>query len=210
MLGLDPNVGKYRPGWKRGIYLGKDAAGHDVIGTGPEEATRTRSLRRTANLWSAQDALALKIGPWDTTRYTYSQAKPIPLPLVLPQLVDVDAAAVAAYTGDSSGEEEKNKEKEDTVGEALPELGSGGNIPVVPQQLPSDDTTLEQLRSLASTTTNPGGASSGGAMDVSVPKGPEEFEDSDRAKMPRLEEIPITEPPNKLPRTDVRVVHDVD
>ena len=118
VLGLDPKVGKYRPGWKRGIYLGKDAAGHDVIGTGPEEVTRTKSFRRTSNLWSAEDALALKIGPWDTTGYTYSQAKPLPLPPVLPQLVDVDAAAVAAYKGDSSGEEEENKEKEDAVGEA--------------------------------------------------------------------------------------------
>ena len=47
-------------------------------------------------------------------------------------------------------------------------------------------------------------------MDVSVPKRPEEFEDSDQAKMPRLEEIPIIEPPSKLPRTDVRMVHDVE
>ena len=212
VLGLDPKVGKYRPGWKRGIYLGKDAAGHDVIGTGPEEVTRTKSLRRTSNLWSSEDALALKIGPWDTTGYTYSQAKPLPLPPVLPQLVDVDAAAVAAYKGDSSEEEEKDKEKENRVGKALPGLGSGGDIPGVPQhpELPPDDTTLEQLRPSTSTTTNPGGASSGSAMDVNLPKRPEEFEDSDRAKMPRLEEIPITEPPSKLPRTEVRMVHNVE
>ena len=75
---------------------------------------------------------------------------------------------------------------------------------------PPDDTTLDQLRPSTSTTTNPGGASSSSAMDVSVPKRSEEFEDSDRAKVPRLEEIPITEPPNKLPRTDVRMVHDVE
>ena len=212
VLGLDPKVGKYRPGWKRGIYLGKDAAGHDVIGTGPEEVTRTKSLRRTSNLWSSEDALALKIGPWDTTGYTYSQAKPLPLPPVLPQLVGVDAAAVAAYKGDSSEEEEKDKEKENPVGEALPGLGSGGDVPGVPQhpELPPDDTTLEELRPSMSTTTNPGGASSGSAMDVNLPKRPEEFEDSDRAKMPRLEEIPITEPPSKLPRTEVRMVHNVE
>ena len=119
---------------------------------------------------------------------------------------------MAAYKGDSSEEEEKTKEKEDPVGEALPELGSGGDIPVDPQhsELPSDDTTPEQLRPSSSTATNPGGASSGSAMDVTVPERPEEFEDSDRAKMPRLEEIPIAEPPNKLPRTDVRMVHDVE
>ncbi len=183
-----------------------------MIATGPEEVTRTQSLRRTANLWSAEDALALKIGPWDTTGYTYSQAKPIPLPPVLPQLLDEDAAAVAGYKGGSSEEEEESKEKEATPGEVLPELGSGGDIPVVPQlaELPGDDTPLEQLRPSSSTTTTSGGASSGSAMDVNVPKRSEVFEDSDRAKMPRIEEIPVTEPPSKLPRTDVRMVHNVE
>lgn len=28
--------------------------------------------------------------------------------------------------------------------------------------------------------------------------------------MPRIEEAPITEPPRKLPRTEVRMVHDVE
>ena len=106
VFGLDPKTGKYKPMWKRGVYLGKDAAGHDVIGTAPGEFPRTKALRRTSNLWSAEDALAMEIGPWDTTRYTYSQAKPTPLPPVLPQLADVDAAAVANYKGGSSEEEE--------------------------------------------------------------------------------------------------------
>ncbi len=50
VLGLGPKAGKYKPAWRRGIYLGKDASGHDVIGTGPEEVTRTKSLRRTSNM----------------------------------------------------------------------------------------------------------------------------------------------------------------
>ena len=107
VLGLDPKAGKYKPGWKRGVYPGKDFAGHDIIGTGPEEVTRTKSLRRTANLWSAEDVLALKIGPWDTTGYTYSQAKVQALPPVLPQLLDMDKDAqdVLAYKGHSDEEE---------------------------------------------------------------------------------------------------------
>ena len=90
VFGLDPKAGKYKPMWKRGVYLGKDAAGHDVIGTAPGEFPRTKALRRTSNLWCGEDALAMEIGPWDTTGYT---------PPVLPQLADVDAAAVANYKG---------------------------------------------------------------------------------------------------------------
>ncbi len=33
VLGLDPNAGKLS--CRKGIYLGKDASGHDVIGTNP-------------------------------------------------------------------------------------------------------------------------------------------------------------------------------
>ena len=114
--------------------LARMPAGHDVLGTSEEEVTRTKALRRTSNLWSAEDVLALKIGPWDSTGYTYSQAKPTPLPPVLPeQLADVDAAAVTNYKGGSSEEEEDSKEKENISGEAAPELGSGGDIPTIPQ-----------------------------------------------------------------------------
>ena len=85
VLGLDPKAGKYKPLWRQGIYLGKDGAGHDVVGVGENEVVRTKALRRTANLWSAEDALLLKIGPWDTTGYTYSHAKTPALPPILPQ-----------------------------------------------------------------------------------------------------------------------------
>ena len=169
---VDPKAGKYKPTWKKGVYLGKDASGHDVLGTSEEEVTRTKALRRTSNLWSAEDVLALKIGPWDSTGYTYSQAKPTPLPPVLPQLADVDAAAVANYKGGSSEEEEDSKEKENISGEAAPELGSGGDIPTIPQppvQLP-DESPLKLLRPSTSGSTSQGGASSSMDTDASVMK----------------------------------------
>lgn len=37
VLGLDPKAGKYRPSWARGICLGKDGSGHDVLGVGPDK-----------------------------------------------------------------------------------------------------------------------------------------------------------------------------
>lgn len=80
VLGLDPKAGKYGALWKRGVYLGKDDAGHDILGIG-SEVIRTQALRRTDNLWSADEALGLTVGPWDTTGYTYSRAKTPALPL---------------------------------------------------------------------------------------------------------------------------------
>ena len=144
VLGLDRKAGKYRPGWKRGVYLGKDFAGHDVIGTGPEEVTRTQSLRRTANLWSAEDVLALKIGPWDTTGYTYSQAKVQALPPVLPQLLDVDKDAqdVLAHKGHSDEEEEQVPKPEQS--------GSGGDpvqvLGEAQQEVPMSDDSIHPIR----------------------------------------------------------------
>ena len=124
VLGLDPKAGKYKPLWKRGIYLGKDGAGHDVLGVGENEVVRTKALRRTANLWSDEDALLLKIGPWDTTGYTYYHAKTLALPPILPQLVDKDAEDVAAYKGVSSEEEGLQPEQDVPSGAQEP----GGEV----------------------------------------------------------------------------------
>ena len=130
--------------------------------------------------------------------YTYSQAKPTPLPPVLPQLADVDAAAVANYKGGSSEEEEDTKEKED-----IPTISQP------PVQLP-EESPLNLLRPSTSHSTSQGGAFGSMDTDASAMKRPEEFDDQSRAKMPRIEEAPITEPPSKLPRIEVRMVHDVE
>lgn len=92
----DPKPGKYKPAWRRGVYLGKDSSGHDVIGAGPEEVTRTKALRRTANLWSAEDALPLKTGLGHCWLPTPKQSLLFLLP-VLPQLIDKDGSDVQAY-----------------------------------------------------------------------------------------------------------------
>ena len=123
VLGLDPKASKYKPSWRRGVYLGKDSAGHDVLGVGSDEVIRTKALRRTANLWSAEEALLLNIGLWDTTGYTYSQAKIHPLPPVLPHIVDQVAMDVAAYQGASDEEGEESQHVQARVQDALPEVG---------------------------------------------------------------------------------------
>ena len=75
--GLDPKGSKYRPTWKKGIWLGKDGSDHDVLATAAGTITRTRSIRRTALRWSADEILSLVIGQWDTTGYTQSKVKQV-------------------------------------------------------------------------------------------------------------------------------------
>ena len=64
MFGLDPKGSKYRPLWRRGIWLGKDLSDHDVIAANPETATKTRAVPRTDQSWSTADIMGVIIGPW--------------------------------------------------------------------------------------------------------------------------------------------------
>ena len=226
VLGLDPKAGKYKPLWKRGVYLGKDGAGHDVLGIGENEVVRTKALRRTANLWSAEDALCLKIGPWDTTGYTYSHAKTPALPPILPQLVDKDAADVAAYKGGSSEEEELQPEQpEQDVPGGAQEPGEGvqeQEVPVAamemstttsgtttsgPSNVPFSALALLQPSSPVSHT---GRASGSEAMDVGSSKRPGVPEVPERPKVPRVDEPPVPEPKVKAAKTEVRMVCNVE
>ena len=208
-------------GWRRNIYLAKDASGHDVVGTGEDEVTRTKALRRTANLWSAETALGLKIGPWDTTGYTQSQAKVQPLPPVLPQLMDGDRDAqdVLAYKGhsDEEAEEETKPEQFGSGGEQVQNLGEEVQqevsmeteaipttaVPMDPGRIFDDNTLLSDLMPGA------GGAASSASVERAS-KRPEEFEGATQPKAPRLDEPAVPEPKVKAARTDVRMVHNVE
>ena len=221
VLGLDPKAGKYKPLWKRGIYLGKDGAGHDVLGVGENEVVRTKALGRTANLWSAEDALLLKIGPWDTTGYTYSHAKTPALPPILPQLFYKDAEDVAAYKGGSSEEEELQPEQpEQNIPSGAQEPGGEVQEQEVlvaaaemttttsgPSNVPFSALALLQPGSPVSHT---GRASGSEAMDTGSSKRPGIPEVPDRSKVPRVDEPPVPEPKVKAAKTEVGMVCNVE
>ena len=221
VLGLDPKAGKHKPLWKRGIYLGKDGAGHDVLGIGENEVVRTKALRRTAKLWSAEDALLLKIGPWDTTGYTYSHAKTPALPPILPKLVDKDAEDVAAYKGGSSEEEELQPEQpEQNVPSGAQEPGGEVQEQEVPMAAMEMSTTTSGPSNVpfsalaflqpSSPVSHTGRASGSEAMDTGSSKRPGVPEVPDRSKVPRVDEPPVPEPKVKAAKTEVRMVCNVE
>ena len=218
VLGLDPKTGKYGALWKRGTYLGKDNAGHDVLGVA-SEVIRTKALRRTANLWSAEEAMGLTIGPWDTTGYTYSHTKTPALPPVLPRLLDQDALDVMAYEGKSDEETgEVHEQEEVPVQQVQPEVSLLGEdergVPVLPdttmdlEAILEDDNQQTQLSSSAPAS-HAGGASGSGPRAESM-KRHASLELLEPPKVPRIDEPPVPEPKTKAAKTEVRMVYNVE
>ncbi len=71
LFGLDPLVKKYRPAWRRGIWLGKDGADQEIVATDDSDA-RSKAIRVTNLSWDAKDIVNLKINPQETSGYTFS------------------------------------------------------------------------------------------------------------------------------------------
>ena len=178
---------------------------------------RTKALRRTANLWSAEEALLLNIGPWDTTGYTYSQAKIHPLPPVLPRIVDQDALDVAAYQGVSDEEAEEPQHGQAPEQEALPGVSlldeSEEAIPTMSAAGMDLDTTeageSASAQPMSFPASHAGGASSGEPRSEPM-KRHESLQLLESPKVPRTEEPPVPEPKVKAARTEVRMVYDVE
>lgn len=84
VFGLDPLIKKYRPAWRKGIWLGKDGANQDIVATSDSEITRSKAIRVTNLSCNAKDIVNLKINPWETTGYTHSRVKVSALPPIEP------------------------------------------------------------------------------------------------------------------------------
>eukprot|EP00435_Cladocopium_sp_Y103_P023304 s2901_g5.t1 len=111
---LDSLQQKYQCQWRKGSWLTKDEADHDVVAVGAREVIRSKAVRKIAEHWDGAFLLSLEVGPWDMKRgvqTTIQQAKPIEQPL--PQLhasvhgvePDVDERAVMQYAIDHPDED---------------------------------------------------------------------------------------------------------
>ena len=138
VFGLDPLIKKYRPAWRKGIWLGKDSADHDIVATGDSEITRSKAIRVTHLSWDAQDIVNLKINPWETTGYTHSRVKVAALPPIEPVMP----------------QESPDEQAEDEA----------ASDPPSPQEILSKDDLAEPRESLARESEQGGGAEN---MEVS-------------------------------------------
>ena len=230
--GLDPKGSKYRPTWKKGIWLGKDVSDHGVLATAAGTITRTRSIRRTALTWSADEILSLVIGPWDTTGYTQSKVKQKPVLALPPRpFFDEEAEAVKGLQDSDDEREQAQQEVQSNAYEPTTPDGEGprledvterddGRVPVpslpplcavpVDPGMEAPQTPEEMLMSGA------GGASpSSPTMDVdssghAASKHKAETQDGTVAKALKFDSDPVPEPKVKAAKMDVRRIGEVE
>ena len=230
--GLDPKGSKYPPTWKKGMWLGKDGSDHDVLATAAGTITRTRSIRRTALTWSADEILSLVIGPWDTTGYTQSKVKQKPVLALPPRpFFDEEAEAVKGLQDSDDEREQAQQEVQSNAYEPTTPDGEGprledvteqddGRVPVpslpplcavpVDPGMEAPQTPEEMLMSGA------GGASpSSPTMDVdssghAASKHKAETQRGTVAKALKFDSDPVPEPKVKAAKMDVRRVGEVE
>eukprot|EP00434_Breviolum_minutum_P013358 symbB.v1.2.011770.t1/scaffold750.1/size323489/22 len=212
VYGHDAKQSKYRLQWRKGLWLGKDSFGHDLVAVGDNEVLRCKAVRKASEEWDGEAILGLKVSPENLRRGSKTVLKQGRLPPVDVQLLggpphDKDAEDVKKYA-----EQNPNEDKElDTGGEQRDgeqgEAGQVGGEAMEEEALPS--------RASSSMAAHPRGSMQAGeallllqggqAMDTmeqgqrrEVPEGSEES----AKKAQRLdEETPISEPESKKSKT---------
>ena len=75
MFALDPLQAKYSTQWRRGIWLTKDGADMDAVAISENEVIRSRAIRKVAEHWDAELAMALTVGPWNMRHGVHTEMK---------------------------------------------------------------------------------------------------------------------------------------
>ena len=87
---LDPLQSKYSSQWRRGVWLGKDEADHDIVAVGADEVIKSKAVRKTSEVWDASALVSLQICPWNVKRSSVHHQMRVspntPLPSLLPHL----------------------------------------------------------------------------------------------------------------------------
>ena len=133
---LDSLQQKYQCQWRRGCWLTKDEADHDIVAVGAQEVLRSKAVRKIAEHWDGSFLVSLEIGPWDLKRGVQTlvqQVKPSGQPLprlhVSPDGVeaegDADERAVLKYA-----QEHPDEDKEDVQSGGVPQ-----SVPAQPHEL---------------------------------------------------------------------------
>ena len=138
---MDSLQQKYQCQWRRGCWLTKDEADHDIVAVGPREVLRSKAVRKIAEHWDGGFLISLEIGPWDLKRGVQTvvqQVKPAEQPLprlhVSPDGVeaDLDEEAVKKYA-----REHPDEDKEDVqAGGALQQPEQPHELQAVEERAP--------------------------------------------------------------------------
>ena len=181
--GLDGTVDKHHPAWLAGIWLGKDAADHDVLAVGDQKLVRCKAIRHTDQIWDAERLTSMTISPSDLLKLaTHSKVRVLPLPAPSP------LAIASAGTPDEAASDPPSDKEHYEAGEA--EQGGAIEVPPiiadpsVPEDMGMTDSAQEK-RPLDDE--NQRSAKSAKVQSYPTKHGSEAGESSERVKLPRLE-----------------------
>lgn len=65
---LDSLQQKYQCQWRKGCWLTKDKADHDIVCAGEREVLRSKAARKISEHWDSGLLINMQIGPWDWMR----------------------------------------------------------------------------------------------------------------------------------------------
>ena len=116
VYGLDPRVSKYRPVWKKGVWLGKDETDADLVCIDGVSIFKANAIRKISNAWDAKMILPLASGPSDFFGHRQGKIRIQALQpgLALP-ILDEEAEAVRAYAGSDNESDGNEKGAEASV-----------------------------------------------------------------------------------------------
>ena len=182
--GLDGTVDKHHPAWLSGIWLGKDAADHDVLAVGDQKLVRCKAIRQTDQLWDAGRLTTMTISPSDLLKLaTHSKVRVLPLPAPRP------IAVANAGTPDEAASDPPSEKEQDEQVEAEQVL-TGDDVPpviaeaVVPEDMGMTESVQDKrpLEDVSQRSSKSAKVQSYPTKHVS-----EAGESSERVKLPRLE-----------------------
>ena len=186
-FGLDGKVDKHHPSWLAGLWLGKDAADHDILAVGNQKLVRCKAVRQTDKLWDKEKLVGLTIGPGDLLKLaTHSQVKVLPAVPPMPIPVRDQEEGEEEATADEAASDPPSPEgvHEEMPGEA------GGSVMQQDddQDLPRFDEDFEQPRLKRSLEGGEGSAESKVAKaEPRVKHAASETKEKEEKKFPRID-----------------------
>ena len=223
--GLDPRINKYKPGWRKGVWLGKTEDDSNILGIDVDSVIKTTSIRQVDGTWDAESILGMVAGPSDFFGHRQGKLRIAPHGPGIALPFDEEAEAVKAYA--QANENVSGDEAEGEEPAAIGPVGTAEQWEYAGMESPMpDDSGMPENVEPASSggAISPGGAVSPRLLvapltpqdddavsedmdipSVSVKRKAEEAPPGEHPKAQRMDDDPTPTPKVKAARTDAAV-----
>ena len=96
VYGLDPRASKFKPGWRKGAWIGNDTSNMDLIAPDGFFILRTKAVRKVSDKWDADLLVGMTDGPMHFFghRQVRARERVVALSAPIAQVIDEEAEAV--------------------------------------------------------------------------------------------------------------------